>query len=63
MVVTVAAGLLVVEAQSVQQLVLDSVVVQTTPTAQRHNLLATATANVGVAPDVWRQRKVIRSKL
>ena len=48
MVVTVAAGLLVVEAQSVEQLVLDGVVVQAAGTAQRHGLSITSTTNVGV---------------
>ena len=47
-VVTVVAGLLVVEAQSVEQLVLDGVVVQAAGTAQRHGLSVTSTTNVGV---------------
>ncbi|KAF3833234.1 hypothetical protein F7725_026899, partial [Dissostichus mawsoni] len=43
------AGLLVVEAQSVEQLVLDGVMVNTSAAGQRHHLLSTTTADVGPA--------------
>ena len=48
-VVPVAAGLLVVEAQGVEQLVLDGAVVQAATAAQRHRLTTSATAHVRVA--------------
>lgn len=48
-VVSVVAGLLVVESQSVEQLVLDGAVVKTSTTGQRHHLLTATTAHVGVA--------------
>lgn len=49
MVVPVTAGLFVVEAQSVEQLVLDGSMVEASTTGQRHHLLTTTTADVGVA--------------
>jgi len=48
--VPVRAGLLMVEAQSVEQLMLHSVVVDATLTAQRHRLGITSTTDVGVTP-------------
>lgn len=44
-VVSVVAGLLVVESQSVEQLVLDGAVVEASTTGQRHHLLPTTTAD------------------
>ena len=55
-VVPVRAGLLVVEAQGVQKLVLNSPVVQAAAASQRHSLGTTLAANIGVAP--WRERGV-----
>ena len=54
-VVTVTASLLVVEAQSVQQLMLDGVVVDTALTIQREALLLTSAAHMGVTPAVNQQ--------
>lgn len=47
--VPVRAALFVVEAEGVEQLVLDGAVVQTALTAQRHSLTTTLTAHVGIA--------------
>lgn len=47
-VVSIRAGLLVVESQGVEQLVLDGAVVKASPLGQRHHLLTATTANVGV---------------
>lgn len=47
--VSVRAGLLVVEAQGVEQLVLDGAVVQTALTIQRHRLTSALTTHVRVA--------------
>ena len=47
-VVTVAAGLLVVKAQGMKELMLDGAVVQAALTGQRHSLGITLTANIGV---------------
>lgn len=49
MVIPVRAGLLVVEAEGMEQLVLDSAVVQAALSAQGHRLTATLTTHVGVA--------------
>lgn len=50
MVVPVRAGLFMVEAEGVEQLMLDSVVVQTTLATQRHSLTTiTLTTHPGVA--------------
>lgn len=49
-VVTVAAGLLMVKAQGVKELMLDGAVVQAALTGQRHSLSITPTANIRVAP-------------
>lgn len=54
--VTVIAGLLVVEAQSVEQLMLDCIVVQAARTAQRHGLSVSTATNVGVASRSGRSR-------
>lgn len=48
-VVTVTAGLLMVKAQGMEELMLDGVVVQAALTGQRHSLGITLTANIGVA--------------
>lgn len=48
-VVAVVAGLLVVKAQGVQELVLDGVVVQTARAAQGHGLSVATATNIGVA--------------
>lgn len=50
--VSIAAGLLMVKAQSMEQFVLDSTMVQTALATQRDNLQTTASANIGVAPGV-----------
>ena len=50
MVVTVAAGLLVVKTQGVEELMLDGAVVQAALTGQGHSLGITPTANIRVAP-------------
>lgn len=55
--VSVRATLLVVEAQSVQQLVLDGVVVETALTVQGQSLGITTTAHVGVAAAGNRSKK------
>lgn len=47
--VPVGAGLLVVEAQGMEQLVLHRAVVQTALAAQGHHLFATLATHVGVA--------------
>ena len=60
-VVTVVAGLLVVEAQSMEQLVLDGVVVQAAGTAQRHGLSITSTTNVGVTSGGRRSKTITGS--
>lgn len=49
MVVPVRAGLFMVESQSVEQLMLDGAIIKASLTGQRHHLLTTTTANVGVA--------------
>lgn len=49
-VVTVTAGLLMVKAQGVKELMLDGAVVQAALTGQRHSLSITPTANIRVAP-------------
>lgn len=54
MVVTVTACLLMVEAQSMKQLMLDGFVVEASSTAQGHNLLTSTTANIGIAPGMQR---------
>lgn len=48
-IVPVRAGLLMVEAEGVQQLVLHSAVIETTLTAERHCLATALTAHPGVA--------------
>lgn len=48
--VSVGAALFMVEAQSVQQLVLNSAVVKTALTIQRHGLTVATTAHVRVTP-------------
>jgi hypothetical protein len=49
-IVTVAAGLFVVEAQGMEELVLGGAVVHTAGSAQRHNLGIARTTNIGPAP-------------
>ena len=48
-VVPVGAGLLVVEAEGVEQLMLNGAVVQTASSAQRHGLTTTLTTHIWVA--------------
>lgn len=48
-VVSVRAGLFMVESQSVEQLMLDGAMVKTSLTGQRHHLLTTTAAHVRVA--------------
>lgn len=48
-IVTVTAGLFMVEAKSVEKLMLHSAVVKTAITGQRHSLAVTLTANIWVA--------------
>ena len=50
--VPVTATLLVVEAQGVQQLVLDSVVVDAALTTQRQGLTIAKTTHIGVTPAI-----------
>ena len=57
-VVPVRAGLLVVEAQGVEQLMLHSVVVDATLTAQRHRLGITSTTHVGVTPVTTQRERI-----
>ena len=48
--VTITAGLLVVEAQGVQKLMLDHLVVHTPSSSQGYNLSSTSTPHIGPAP-------------
>lgn len=48
-VVPVRAGLFMVESQSMEQLMLHGAMVKTSTAGQRHHLLPTTTADVGVA--------------
>lgn len=48
-VVPVGAGLFMVEAEGVEQLMLDGAVVQAALTAQRHSLTTASTTHIGVA--------------
>ena len=52
MLVTVRAGLLVVEAQGMQQLMLHRVVVQAALTTQGHRLGVTTATHKGIAPTI-----------
>ena len=59
MVVTVTAGLFVVESQSVEQLVLDGVVVDAATAVQRHSLAITKASDVRVASAKQRELNLI----
>lgn len=54
-VVPVRAGLFMVESQSMEQLMLDGAMVKAATTGQRHHLLTTTTANVGVAAEKYQR--------
>ena len=60
-VVPVRAALLVVEAQGVQQLVLDGVVVQAALTVQRHQLRVANPTHVGITPAMG-QESIVRKQ-
>ena len=56
-VVTVTAGLFVVESKSVEQLMLDDVIVDAATAVQRHSLAITKATNIRVASVKQRQRE------
>lgn len=57
MVIPVRAGLLMIEAQGVEQLMLDCAVVQATGTTQGHSLTTTRATHIGPATVKERERK------